>query len=129
MGVRKDLNKAYDLKVIKKQEERIKTIAILAFGEIIQTTPVDTGRAKQNWFLDINNIELKIVEPTPASKTRDGVLEASGEVARYKITDTVYISNNLPYIQRLNDGYSAQAPALFVEGAIQVAVEKAKELS
>jgi hypothetical protein len=41
----------------------------------------------------------------------------------------VYISNNLPYIDRLNKGHSKQAPAGFIESAINAgltAIRKAR---
>ena len=35
---------------------------------------------------------------------------------------SIYITNNVPYIDRLNNGWSQQSPAGFVDKAVQVAV-------
>ena len=49
----------------------------------------------------------------------------SFETLIYEKKDNVaYITNNVPYINKLNDGHSSQAPAHFVEAAIdQVAYQ------
>lgn len=84
-------------------------------------TPVDTGWARANWLTTV---------ATPATAplgTREAVPTANpglGQVLAYRTTGQgpVYISNNVPYIGRLNDGYSKQAPAGFVPAAIGRAV-------
>ena len=95
-------------------------IAIAASTNLIIATPVDTGRARGNWRVGIGR---PITSPT-------GNLDRSGSATINQNTFNIqgspddadiFISNNLPYIQRLNDGYSAQAPAGFVEKAIAAA--------
>lgn len=116
---RADLEKAYQKKVLDRLEKTVVSVALLAHAQIVQTTPVDTGRAKANWFLDINNVDVKLVEPN-----YDNEGEALARSQSYDIDKAIFISNNLPYIRRLNEGYSDQAPAGFVDGAIQVAKRK-----
>ena len=62
-----------------------------------------------------------------ANPNREGTDEVLSKTLNLKLDDTVYISNNLPYIQRLNDGYSQQAPENFVESAVQVAEGRLRE--
>ena len=50
---------------------------------------------------------------------QNAIAEATALVSGVKAGDTVYISNNLEYIQALNEGHSQQAPAGFVEKAVQ----------
>lgn len=88
-------------------------------------TPVDTGRARSNWNVDINIVDVQIVEPTSKDPGPEKALSA---IARYKLNDVAYISNNLPYIRRLNEGYSQQAPAAFVETAVDIGKRQAQEL-
>jgi hypothetical protein len=93
--------------------------------QVSQQTPVDTGRARSNWFMGINAAERKTTEDTSGAN----VGQAEGVMLTIKGADTVFVSNNLPYIERLNDGYSKQAPANFVEGAAQIARRKVEEIA
>lgn len=90
-------------------------------------TPVDTGWARANWV-------PRIGEPFKGTAgTREqaeagnvsGVEQAAGIVSLvgYKpARGKVYVSNNVPYITRLNEGSSRQAPAGFVQDAVAKAV-------
>lgn len=105
------LNRAYQKKVIENLEKTIRAVALVVDAELVNTTPVDTGRARSNWLPSLNVPDLRTVEP--------GGKPAVGPVAdSFRIDDTILITNNLPYIRRLNEGSSLQAPAGFVEAAI-----------
>jgi hypothetical protein len=106
------------------------TLAVTAV--VVRGTPVDTGRAKANWQAQLGAPAEGVVQgysPGSAGSTA-GQAEAlalarANEVAtQYKGGVDVNITNNLPYIGRLNDGYSEQAPANFVQNAVAVAVRK-----
>lgn len=76
---------------------------------IILKTPVKTGRARGNW-------QASISKPKTAVLDREGEGGAIGEVAgtakTLKIGQVFYLSNNLPYIQRIEKGnFSKQAPS------------------
>lgn len=86
-------------------------------------TPVDTGWARANWVPQIGS---------PAgglSGTRDAVspgAQTAGVATvatSYRLSGgAVHISNNVPYIVKLNEGSSKQAPKGFVQDAIAKAV-------
>lgn len=106
------LKNAYQEKVVGTLEKKVRAAALVVDAELAITTPIDTGRARANWLPSLNTPDVRIVEPgTPH--------EISGILSSYKITDQILITNNLPYIRKLNDGYSKQAPAAFVESAIE----------
>lgn len=87
-------------------------------------TPVDTGWARANWLANVST-PSKNVAGTPESVNVAESEQQSGlgKVLLYRLAaGPVYISNNVPYILRLNEGYSKQAPAGFVQRAIQEAV-------
>jgi hypothetical protein len=97
-------------------------VALTISTTVILATPVDTGRARGNWIANIN-------EAYPAAVDRDD--KTGGEtiaantqiiVSAENIIDLkeIHITNNLPYIQRLNEGHSQQAPAGFIEKAVDV---------
>lgn len=111
---------------------RVKRAAALAtLQTVITRTPFDTGRAKNNWLTTVGS-------PSEDELIGDmGDFDRSGQAAISKgdrviasVGDhdngSIYITNNLPYINRLNQGWSKQAPAGFVQMSIKAAVEAIK---
>lgn len=94
-------------------------VALAVDAAVVLATPVDTGRARSNWQVELNNIPAgTLPEPaSPADGPARAIAEGKEKAAAYKTGDTIHITNNLPYIGRLNEGWSAQAPANFVEEA------------
>ena len=99
---------AYAKKAGASLDETSRAIVLELFGSVIKDTPVDTGRARGNWQTTIG---------APASGTVDrlGESEALADVAQQTASfgagKVIYLSNNLPYIYRLEyDGWSKQAP-------------------
>lgn len=81
---------------------------------LIETTPVDTGRAKGNWLVGINappTSYLAAGQGNPAAGF--SVIQAAGR------SDVIYLVNNAPYIGALNRGRSPQAQAGFIEAAVE----------
>jgi len=109
-----DLRKFGD--VTREQAELIfRKITLDLDTRIVLGTPVDTGRARGNWFPSINTpsneIDLDAADKTGA--------EASGRlnsvVAGAKYGSVVWFTNNLPYILPLENGSSQQAPQGMVD--------------
>ena len=93
-------------------------VAIDLWTGITKRTPVDTGRARANWFL------------TSGSPSSDTVyLDAKGknsvpyppfpDVSGADGTLSLFITNNLPYIEALENGHSQQAPSGMVRLTMQ----------
>lgn len=99
---------------------------------VVLTTPIDTGRARFNW-----NVSFNRPDHTVDSVDFDGYGRRSAwsskmssslmTVARAAFNDTIYISNALPYIQQLNDGWSKQAPKDYVRVAALIAARSVAE--
>lgn len=124
MSFKDRVNGLYDRKVIKPLEKRVRAVAIFLDSELVNTTPVDTGRARMNWQVGLNTALTGIIPWSDESKKDTSFIPARQNdaikgISGYKVTDTIYISNNLPYIETLNAGSSKQAPAGFVQNAIQ----------
>ena len=94
----------------------VKMAGVEFFRQVIVATPVDTGRARFGWYVTVNNPTLKV---PPEGKYSLPDIATHMEVGTITVTDKVLITNRVPYIKRLNQGYSKQAPALFVERAAQ----------
>ncbi len=90
----------------------IRTIALEALRRVVLKTPVDTGRARGNWFVQIGGAGFEI---TTETDKQGGVTVSRGSsvIATYQRRegfDDITIYNNLPYINRLENGWSGQAP-------------------
>lgn len=88
---------------------------------VVLATPVDEGRARGNWQVEVNSMptgETGINDPSGAQ----AIGAAATAVSAAPDYSTINIANNVPYIGKLNDGSSQQAPANFVENAIDASV-------
>lgn len=111
--------------VPKNADEIVRKVALAADQAIVMATPVDTGRARANWQVGIGAAPAGSVEYSGGAggSVSYATAAASSVVTTYKgQPGGIWLVNNLPYIQRLNEGWSAQAPAKFVEQAIDTAV-------
>lgn len=105
--------------------------AAVAVGTVIITdlanvTPVDTSRALSNWIVTLSNKSNRSIFPhvpgyfgyTAAASIAVTIAQAKDIMSKKKPGQTIFITNNLRYIQDLNDGKSAQEPAGFVERGV-----------
>jgi hypothetical protein len=103
----------------------LKKLALNIDKNVVMATPVDTGRARANWQVQINGPaqgELEKEDPSGA------VTIAMGQTAIMGVQhgQAIHITNNLPYVVYLNDGTSTQAPLHFVEESIAAAMQSIK---
>ncbi len=78
-----------------------------AFNQVVNTTPVDTGQARNSWLMGDNNND-------DIGRQSLNITESMVPV----IGSSVLLYSNLPYIERLEDGYSAQAPSGMVKTTV-----------
>ncbi len=120
--------KKIDLELEKATIKTVRKLALAIDQGIVLSTPVDTGRARGNWLPSINAPILKADENSNDISGSGAISKMSSLLPSVKFGDTIYITNNLAYIGRLNDGHSAQAPAGFVEKAVQIAENMVKTI-
>lgn len=82
---------------------------------VVLSTPVDEGRARGNWFPSLNSPSSQVDEKTFDKSGSKAISQASAVVASAKLGDTVWLTNNLPYILPLENGHSKQAPEGMVD--------------
>lgn len=99
-------------------------IAFMLHDRIVERTPVDTGRARASWNIVAGQEPDLSVAPKPEKghKVSPGLLETAEKQAAVPIADSYLISNNLPYIEPLENGHSRQAPV----GMIRLAIADVK---
>lgn len=124
----------------------VKAVSKRSLRALVAATPVDEGTARSNWRVGIGAPATAVIKAyAPGKKLGlseranasaaiaagiariDSVRGMSGRGGGLKTA--IYITNNTPYIgnlsngKGLNDGYSPQAPAGFIEVALSEARE------
>lgn len=97
-------------------------MALDALTGVVLATPVDKGRARGGWTVEIGSETAG--DSATLDKTGSGTISAgSAKITSAKPFEPISISNNVPYIGILNGGSSKQAPAQFVELAVAAATK------
>ncbi|MGI4260847.1 hypothetical protein ACR2VJ_27540 [Klebsiella pneumoniae] len=123
--------------IVAEMNESISThvaeIALEIHADLVENpptgTPIDTGWASVNWWMKTGSAPTGNDGPSGNVASRQAGQQAGiAELASYRIGSgqSVWITNGVPYIGRLNDGSSQQAPAGFVETAIKSVLDKNK---
>ncbi len=86
----------------------VKKVVVEVGNSLVRMTPVDTGRARANW-----NISENAPDASTNFQVDPAGMATMGKIASYNVqAGGVYvISNSLPYIERLEHGWSKKAPA------------------
>ncbi len=103
-------------------------VALYIVGDLAYKTPVDTSNALSNWQVTLSTPASSEISPYYAGSEGSTQLASASEtfdvaynvLASKKPGEAIYISNLADYINKLNEGSSAQRPAGFVERATAV---------
>ncbi|QHJ82105.1 MAG: hypothetical protein [Bacteriophage sp.] len=114
---------AFVAKAKKNPETVMRSVSLKLFSAIIKASPVDTGRFRGNW---------QTTGVTPATGLIAGVDQTGNKAVNSAATfitnapgwDTFTLTNNLPYAERLEYGWSKQAPT----GIVRVNVIRFQQL-
>ncbi len=98
----------------------LRKIALDGLRGVVMMTPVDTGRARGSWRVGINRVDKGTAKAGNQSKDKltSNTAAASGaalnagtaQINKAKWQDSIAITNNVPYIGKLERGWSRQAP-------------------
>jgi hypothetical protein len=115
----------------KESNEKLRIIFFKGLRDMIKPTPVDQGRARNNWFLTTGMPSGLVGRD--ASESGAGSFRSLESMPDYVLNKKVYFTNNIPYIGMLeyggygkpgtsktNNGFSIQAP----EGWVRIGLEK-----
>lgn len=114
---------AFVAKAKKNPETVMRSVSLKLFSAIIKASPVDTGRFRGNW---------QTTGVTPATGLIAGVDPTGNKAVNSAATFitnapswyTFTLTNNLPYAERLEYGWSKQAPT----GVVRVNVIRFQQL-
>ncbi len=101
-------------KLLQVAKETTRTMA----DTIIEMSPVDTGRFKENWHTEINKIDFAIDD----LKIPKAFLNS--KLAMLKIGDSIFFTNSLDYAKKLEFGFSKKAPL----GMVRITVANYNEI-
>jgi len=99
--------------------EAVRGTVLRVLGELEVSTPVKSGRARSNW-------NVSSAAPDLSTSDRTVPRDQSETIKSIDADRINYVSNGLPYIQKLNDGSSKQAPQNFVDIAVKVAIRNSE---
>lgn len=107
-------------RIVNGRLDRVgRAVGFELLGRLIRVTPVDTGRAQGNWNASINREDGSTND---ARRSRAALSEGQAKIAALALSrpgERLFISNGLPYIGPLNNGWSRQAPAAFIQTTVQ----------
>jgi hypothetical protein len=106
----------------------VRRVALVVDQTAVLATPVDTGRARSNWAVQVGSpIEGEHVVQGFDRSGGSSLSQAEDALQEYKITaGVIFVANNVPYIEQLENGSSAQAPGGMLSAALQAGIAVAK---
>lgn len=84
-----------------KTQAQAKYIVLEMFSRVVQRTPVDTGRARANWTVSFDAPAPYVARPADKG---DGMNYLLSQLQKFKLGQTVWLTNGLPYIRVLEYG-------------------------
>lgn len=114
--------------VAENADKLTRSVAVAVDSAVVFATPVDTGRARSNWQAELDAPAGGTVATLGGGAAQQSIDKAQAVIQQYNGdgNSSIHITNNLPYIGRLNDGWSAQAPSGFVEAAVHAGAARVK---
>lgn len=99
----------------------VKKGALSALSDLVNASPVDTGRFRGAWVTSIDKASFEVPPVGGESYPNNAVSEGAGVIESSDPFTAIFIQNNVEYGPFLDDGSSSQAPSGFVEMAVESA--------
>ena len=94
----------------KAVEKELRSRALKAFADVKLMTPVDSGQARNSWYIGYTERYIGGHDETSSNIT---ILTPKNK------PQEIIVTNGVTYIQFLNNGHSQQAPIKFIESAFK----------
>lgn len=95
----------FSFEVEKQADEHVKKIIIDTVQSLVVSSPVDTGAYRASHIVSVGSGDYGVREPST-----NAVQDAAIQAVKFKLGSLIYIQNNQPYAERLENGWSNQAP-------------------
>lgn len=117
MGFGADMDR-FKNKTVSRSKQAVEYICFNMSNQIITLTPVDTGAAKNNWQASIGSPNRSAKNDT--DKNGSGSRSDANSTSKKAYGNIYYFVNSLPYIKRLENGWSKQAAS----GMVMITVSR-----
>jgi glycerol-3-phosphate dehydrogenase len=114
-----------DLSIIGELTEEVRSkrnkLALRIDARVVQETPKDTSEAAGAWIVSDgrpNDADIKTKNPSAA------ISQGAAAIKGAKVFTELFIQNTKPYIERLNEGWSLQAPSKYIDRIIEQEVAR-----
>lgn len=95
----------FAVQVVSDSEAHLKNIVMDTVQSLVVSSPVDTGAYRASHIVSIGSADMG-VRGSETNANQDAAVQA----VKIKLGNLVYIQNNQPYAERLENGWSDQAP-------------------
>ena len=132
-----NVKKAMNVDIYLQINDDIKGVYLAGLTNVIKETPVDSGRARNNWFLSVSTPSTKLTSVSGAAN-----FNQLNKLPKRVLNRKLYFTNNLPYITTLEyggfpvpggdlttNGFSKQAPKGWVRSTLIKMANKIRSLS
>lgn len=96
------------LQLDAKVDAVTRAIALEALKRLVQRSPVDTGLFRNSWQVGLDTINT--ATGSPGTNGGGALTDGAAALSQARAGQTIAITNSLPYAERLEDGWSQQAP-------------------
>lgn len=111
--------KKIESKIDRTLDQGIRATILELSTAIIKDTPAKTGRARGNWQASIGRGATGEVSVVNKRAGQAKAILNVNQKASVAVGDLYYLTNNVPYIERLEYGWSKQAPGGMVRKNMQ----------
>lgn len=105
-----ELDKIFDEHVERQVLTVLQKLAMEGLSRMVLRSPVDTGRFRGNWTVSIGGPDRSASHPEDKNGGST-IARGSAPIAALTEPKVVWMLNSLPYANRLENGWSKQAPA------------------
>lgn len=95
----------FAVQIASDSEAHVKNIVMDTVQSLVVSSPVDTGAYRSSHIVSIGSGDMGVRGPET-----DANQDAAIQAVKIKLGNLIYIQNNLPYAERLENGWSDQAP-------------------
>lgn len=87
-----------------------KQMATVALETLVYKTPVKTGHARSQWYVSIGSASDEYDKDETDKSGASTVGRGQSVINNLQPYDDIYFNNSTPYIVKLDNGHSRQAP-------------------
>jgi|GEM_PF-6170638 len=128
----KDLQRVLKKAEVKK-EPTLRNVMFFLLGEVIKLTPIKTGFARGSWMPYLREVggavpgAGKVTANYSRAAEKEGEDEGSWDESKSGRAFTIKVASHVPYILRLEFGWSKQAPRGMLRPGMKITRRKLRQ--